>query len=106
MRPWLLLLLLACPPLAARAAEGPRPKVLAVICYHRFGTETEADPYRISLERLDGQLDWLVQDGWSNVTLAQVDAGPERTGNQPAGQGRAAERGRRLQGRRPWRIPL
>ena len=74
MNRWLLVLLLACQPFAARAAAGPRPKVLAVICYHRFGAETDADPYRISLERLDGQLDWLAQDGWSNVTLAQVVA--------------------------------
>jgi peptidoglycan/xylan/chitin deacetylase (PgdA/CDA1 family) len=74
MRRRLLALLLACVPLAGRAAGAPRPKVLAVICYHRFGAETDADPYRISLQRLDGQLDWLVQDGWSNVTLAQVAA--------------------------------
>jgi peptidoglycan/xylan/chitin deacetylase (PgdA/CDA1 family) len=73
MNRWLLVLLLALQPAAARAA-APRPKVLAVICYHRFGAETDADPYRISLQRLDGQLDWLARDGWANVTLAQVDA--------------------------------
>jgi peptidoglycan/xylan/chitin deacetylase (PgdA/CDA1 family) len=72
VRRGLLALLMACLPLAALAAAGPGSKVLAVICYHRFGAETEGDPYRISLARLDGQLDWLVKDGWANVTLDQV----------------------------------
>jgi peptidoglycan/xylan/chitin deacetylase (PgdA/CDA1 family) len=70
VRALLLGLALAALPRPAPAAGAP--KVLAVICYHRFGAETDQDPYRISLERLDGQLDWLVNEGWANVTLAQV----------------------------------
>jgi peptidoglycan/xylan/chitin deacetylase (PgdA/CDA1 family) len=68
----LLALALAALPRDASAGGAPAPKVLAVICYHRFGVETDRDPYRISLDRLDGQLDWLVRGGWANVTLDQV----------------------------------
>ncbi|HXB97684.1 MAG TPA: polysaccharide deacetylase family protein [bacterium] len=68
---WLAVVLGLCPA-PGWAGDAPRPKVLAVVCYHRFGAETEKDPYRISLARLDAQLDWLVRDGWANVTLDQV----------------------------------
>jgi peptidoglycan/xylan/chitin deacetylase (PgdA/CDA1 family) len=62
-------------------AESPvHPKTLTTICYHRFGAETAKDPYKISLERLNAQLDWLQAQGYQSVTLKQlqeaVDKGP------------------------------
>ncbi|HTB21638.1 MAG TPA: polysaccharide deacetylase family protein [bacterium] len=58
------------------AASGPhgREPVLAAICYHRFGVESSKDPYRISLQRLGLELDWLHADGWRCVSLTQVAA--------------------------------
>lgn len=56
------------------AGAGNGPKVLASICWHRFGKETRKDPYRISPERLAGELAWLKADGWSSVSLTQVAA--------------------------------
>jgi peptidoglycan/xylan/chitin deacetylase (PgdA/CDA1 family) len=73
VRALLLVLVLLTHCASVRANGRSAPKILAVICYHRFGVETDQDPYRISLERLDGQLDWLNKEGWSNVTLAEVD---------------------------------
>ena len=63
----LLLLWAACP----EPVEGA--KTLSVICYHRFGAETAKDPYKISIERLNAQLDWLKAQGYESVSLAQVD---------------------------------
>lgn len=58
------------------AATCPKPveagKTLSVICYHRFGAESAADPYKISLERLGGQLAWLKAQGYQSVSLSQV----------------------------------
>ncbi len=58
-------------------AGAPRQapeRVLASICYHRFGVETAKDPYRISLQRLAGELAWLRSQGWAGVSLTQVAA--------------------------------
>lgn len=57
---------------ATGAVEPER--LLAAVCYHRFGAETRKDPYRISLARLAAQLDWLHADGWRSVSLTQVAA--------------------------------
>jgi peptidoglycan/xylan/chitin deacetylase (PgdA/CDA1 family) len=79
MRAWccglLAVLALAAPARAAAGspAQGADP-CLAVICYHRFGTETAKDPYKISLKRLRAQLAWLREDGWQGVGLSQVAA--------------------------------
>jgi peptidoglycan/xylan/chitin deacetylase (PgdA/CDA1 family) len=71
LKRWLCLGLL----LGALAGPGLRaaePKTLTVLCYHRFGVETELDPYKISLQRLGQQLDWLKDQGYQSVSLAQV----------------------------------
>jgi peptidoglycan/xylan/chitin deacetylase (PgdA/CDA1 family) len=64
------------------AAElTPAAKTLTTICYHRFGAETAKDPYKISLERLNAQLDWLQAQGYQSISLKQlqeaVDRGPQ-----------------------------
>jgi len=71
-----LLLAGLCGPALSLGAAGSSPPepVLAAICYHRFGLETGKDPYRISLARLAGQLEWLRANGWRGVSLTQVAA--------------------------------
>jgi peptidoglycan/xylan/chitin deacetylase (PgdA/CDA1 family) len=61
-------------PRKAPARTSAREPLLASVCYHRFGTETRLDPYRISLKRLGAQLDWLRSHGWQGVSLTQVAA--------------------------------
>jgi peptidoglycan/xylan/chitin deacetylase (PgdA/CDA1 family) len=66
--------------LSAEAA----PRTLTVICYHRFGVESSVDPYKISLERLGSQLDWLQAQGYQTVSLSQVaEALAKGPGNLP-----------------------
>src|SRR5665213_1325816 len=71
-----LLLAGLCGPALSLGAAGSSPPepVLAAICYHRFGLETGKDPYRISLARLAGQLEWLRANGCRGVSLTQVAA--------------------------------
>jgi peptidoglycan/xylan/chitin deacetylase (PgdA/CDA1 family) len=55
-------------------AAGARAGTLTSLCYHRFGAES-SDPYKISVERLNRQLDWFRQQGYASVSLTQVAAG-------------------------------
>jgi peptidoglycan/xylan/chitin deacetylase (PgdA/CDA1 family) len=69
----------AAAPAPASTAElqGPprqaaRPATLPIICYHRFGEESQSDELKISAKRLAEQLRWLKREGYQSITLKQA----------------------------------
>jgi peptidoglycan/xylan/chitin deacetylase (PgdA/CDA1 family) len=79
-----LALAAGCLLFACRVAAAPAEKTLTVICYHRFGVESSVDPYKISLQRLEGQAAWLQAQGYQSISLSQLaDAVAHGPGSLP-----------------------